>query len=112
MRPTSFPAFELDFQDPRSHRLGVALQVLPHAPVLRLSLPSWTPGSYLLRDYVGQLEGLEVVQAGRCLEARRLGLRCEIDTKYELGLVYEFALTDKDDDIMDKRLTFDFAVRF
>ncbi|MFM1874064.1 MAG: hypothetical protein RL398_3486 [Planctomycetota bacterium] len=41
-----------------------------------------------------------------------LGMRCEIDTKYELGLVYEFALTDKDDDIMDKRITFDFAVRF
>lgn len=41
-----------------------------------------------------------------------IGARVEIDTRYEIGLVYEFALTDEDDDIMDKRITFDFAVRF
>lgn len=41
-----------------------------------------------------------------------LGARCEIDQRFELGLVYEFALTDPDDDIMDQRITFDFLVRF
>ena len=41
-----------------------------------------------------------------------LGARCEIDQRFEVGLVYEFALTDKDDDIMDQRITFDFGVRF
>ncbi|MCB9886741.1 MAG: hypothetical protein H6838_14710 [Planctomycetes bacterium] len=41
-----------------------------------------------------------------------LGARCEIDQRFELGLVYEFALTDKDKDIMDQRITFDFLVRF
>lgn len=40
-----------------------------------------------------------------------IGARVEIDTKYEIGLCYEFALTDPDDDIMDTRITFDFIVR-
>lgn len=41
-----------------------------------------------------------------------VGFRAEMMTKYEFGFVYEFALTDKDDDIMDKRITIDLAVRF
>lgn len=41
-----------------------------------------------------------------------LGLRAEFAKKYEFGAVYEFALTDKDKDIMDKRITIDFIVRF
>ncbi len=40
-----------------------------------------------------------------------IGARVEIDTKYEIGLCYEFALTDPDDDIMDTRITFDFIAR-
>lgn len=40
------------------------------------------------------------------------GLRAEFAKKYEFGAVYEFALTDKDDDIMDKRITVDFTVRW
>lgn len=41
-----------------------------------------------------------------------LGLRAEFAKKYEFGAVYEFALTDKDKDIMDKRITIDFFFRF
>lgn len=41
-----------------------------------------------------------------------IGFRLEIVQKYELGLCYEFALTDKDEDIMKDRITFDFHVRF
>ena len=40
-----------------------------------------------------------------------VGARVEIDTKWEVGLCYEFALTDPDDDIMDTRITFDVHVR-
>lgn len=41
-----------------------------------------------------------------------VGLRAEFAKKYEFGAVYEFALTDPDDDIMDTRITVDFIVRF
>ncbi|MFY9344150.1 MAG: hypothetical protein WAT39_16790 [Planctomycetota bacterium] len=41
-----------------------------------------------------------------------IGARLEISKKYELGAVYEFALTDPDDDIMDTRITVDFIARW
>jgi len=41
-----------------------------------------------------------------------VGFRAEIDTKYEVGICYEFALTDPDDDIMDRRITFDLITRW
>jgi hypothetical protein len=41
-----------------------------------------------------------------------VGFRFELLTKYELGLVYEFALTDPGDDIWKDRVTFDFHVRW
>jgi len=40
------------------------------------------------------------------------GCRLEINKKFEFGVVYEFALTDRNDDIMDKRLTVDFIARW
>ena len=41
-----------------------------------------------------------------------IGARFEILERYELGLVYEFALTDPGDDIMKDRVTLDFIVRW
>lgn len=41
-----------------------------------------------------------------------IGARFEILTKYEIGFVYEFALTDPSDDIMKDRITIDFHVRW
>ena len=41
-----------------------------------------------------------------------IGARFEILTKYEIGFVYEFALTDPGDDIWKDRVTFDFHVRW
>ncbi len=37
-----------------------------------MRLPAWTPGSYLIRDYVRTLEGLEVWQGTRQLDPQRL----------------------------------------
>lgn len=41
-----------------------------------------------------------------------LGLRVEMWKKFEFGAVYEFALTDRNKDIMDNRVTVDFIARF
>jgi hypothetical protein len=41
-----------------------------------------------------------------------LGLRVEVMEKVEIGAVYEFALTDPEDDIMDDRVTVDLIFRW
>lgn len=41
-----------------------------------------------------------------------IGGRLEINKRFEIGAVYEFALTDRDDDIMDQRITVDFIARW
>jgi predicted metalloprotease with PDZ domain len=64
----------LDLREPSSHLVGVRIVHQPRTTRLRFSLPAWTPGSYLIRDYVRFLEGLEVHQGGRPLQARRTGV--------------------------------------
>jgi len=65
------PLLQLDLRDANQHLVGVCVSHTPVHPTLRLSLPAWTPGSYLIRDYVRQLEGLRVSQQGIPLELRR-----------------------------------------
>ena len=65
------PDLHLDLSAPQSQRLAARLTVRPRQPQVSFSLPRWTPGSYLLREYVGHLEGLEVRQNGQLLQARR-----------------------------------------
>ncbi len=67
------PLLSLDFSESSQHRLRASLRLSPRRDRLGFRLPRWTPGSYLLREYVRHLEGLEVRQAGRCLQPRRLG---------------------------------------
>ena len=68
------PELTLDLTAPRSHRLGVTLRHQPRQTRLELSLPQWTPGSYLIRNYVQRLEGLELLQGARVLPLRRLAV--------------------------------------
>lgn len=60
----------LDLRSTSQHLVQVRLRFLPRAPSVMLRLPAWTPGSYLLRDYVRNLEALTVHQgamtAKRC----------------------------------------------
>lgn len=67
------PAFHLDLTATHQHLVRVRLAHTPRRLCLRLALPAWTPGSYLIRDYVRQLEALTVTQAGCCLVPRRTG---------------------------------------
>ena len=67
------PTVRLDLGDPQGHLLAVTIEVEAARPHLRLRLPAWTPGSYLIRDYVRHLEGLEVLCAGTACPIRRLG---------------------------------------
>ncbi len=65
------PELHLDLTACQQHLVQVRLSHTPSRPTLRFALPGWTPGSYLIRDYVRQLEGLRVEQAGCVLQPRR-----------------------------------------
>jgi len=58
------PVVLLDLREPHRHRVQVTLHLTPRCQRLELQLPAWTPGSYLIRDHVRHLEGLEVEQGG------------------------------------------------
>lgn len=62
----------LDLSKPHGHRVFVTLDVLAPAGQILLRLPAWTPGSYLIRDYARQLEGLSVEQNGQSLGITRV----------------------------------------
>lgn len=68
------PHLHLDLSQPATHLVRARLDLKPRHPSLRFSLPAWTPGSYLIRDYVRQLEGLVVVQGGEELQPLRTGV--------------------------------------
>ena len=65
------PLLQLDLRAANQHLVGVVVSHTPSHRTLRFSLPAWTPGSYLIRDYVRQLEGMRVTQKGIALELRR-----------------------------------------
>ncbi len=68
------PHLHLDLRQACSHLVLARLDLQPQRPLLQFALPAWTPGSYLIRDYVRQLEALEVRQSGHVLEPRRTGV--------------------------------------
>jgi predicted metalloprotease with PDZ domain len=72
----SGPTVELDLREPHCHLIRVTLHVTPRSHRTELRLPAWTPGSYLIRDYVRTLEALEVLQEGRPVASNRVAVAC------------------------------------
>lgn len=68
----SDPHLHLDLRGASAHLVTVELTVQPSQPTLRVALPAWTPGSYLIRDYVRQLEALTARQGGNSIPLRRM----------------------------------------
>ncbi|MFN9645783.1 MAG: M61 family metallopeptidase [Cyanobacteriota bacterium] len=66
------PLLSLDLRDPQRHLIQASLRFQPRHCRVEWRLPAWTPGSYLIRDYVRTLEGLEVWQGTRRLVPHRL----------------------------------------
>jgi len=83
----------LDLRRPHTQRFSVRLSLTPRLPNLSFALPRWTPGSYLLREYVGHLEGLVVRQGDRLLQPRRLiPFRWEVLVEPNAPLAIDYAL--------------------
>lgn len=62
----------LDLSEARQNLVAVRLRLTPVQTRCLISLPAWTPGSYMIRDHVRHLEGLELHQAGVPQPLRRL----------------------------------------
>ncbi|MCY7305418.1 MAG: peptidase M61 [Rhodoferax sp.] len=58
--------------DLESHRYRVSIRVGRPTPRQRLSLPVWIPGSYLVREFSRNLQGLAARQGGKPLEATQV----------------------------------------
>ncbi len=87
----------LDLSQPHSHLVHVSLRCTPATQVLRLRLPAWTPGSYLIRDYVRHLEALMVRQGADQVQAIRTdpaGWRLELPCLDPLELHYDVLAAD------------------
>ncbi|MFM7268995.1 MAG: M61 family metallopeptidase [Cyanobium sp.] len=74
--PRGLPHLHLDLTDCRRHLVQATLRFEPRTAHTVLRLPAWTPGSYLIRDYVRTLEGLRAEQGGRDLPVERLETAC------------------------------------
>ncbi|MFO0139539.1 MAG: M61 family peptidase, partial [Cyanobacteriota bacterium] len=67
------PRLRLDLREPGRHLVLAQLDFTPEHTQLDLRLPAWTPGSYLIRDYVRTLEDLQLMQGERPIPLRRHG---------------------------------------
>ncbi len=66
------PNYSLSFADPSGHVLHV--QMTLNAPVVaqRVAMPSWIPGSYLMREYARNVISLSASQAGEPLATEKI----------------------------------------
>jgi predicted metalloprotease with PDZ domain len=90
-------AVNLDLRQPTNHLVGVRLELTPGPEPLRLCLPAWTPGSYLIRDYVRHLEGLEVEQRGQRWRPQRTDVaswKLELPSQDRLYIHYTILATE------------------
>ena len=58
-------SYRIELHDPHPHQVRVTLSVADPAPLLRLSLPVWIPGSYLVREFARHLSQVQARQGGR-----------------------------------------------
>ena len=66
------PSYRLDATDTRAHRFHVTCTVERPAPLQRISLPAWIPGSYLVREFARHLSGLCARQKGERVAVRQV----------------------------------------
>ncbi len=84
---------QLDLREPHRHLVRVTLQLTPRCLQPELRLPAWTPGSYLIRDYVRHLEALEVWQGGAPVATSRPSQACwRLDLSSLAPLVVRYRL--------------------
>ncbi len=90
----------IEIADAHAHLFRVTLTIARPGPMQRLSLPVWIPGSYLVREFSKNLQGLRARQGSRALPASHVRQRdkCswEVQCKPDkpLQLIYEVYAND------------------
>jgi predicted metalloprotease with PDZ domain len=90
----------IEVADAHAHLFRVTLTIARPDALQRLSLPVWIPGSYLVREFSKNMQGLRARQAARALPAAQLRqldkcsweVRCNPDKP--LQLIYEVYAND------------------
>ncbi len=63
-------SYQLSFSKPSSHYVEVEMQIDAYpADTVEVRLPVWTPGSYLIREFARNLDGLTAEQEGKAVVA-------------------------------------------
>jgi predicted metalloprotease with PDZ domain len=65
--------YRIDLSQAHAHRFLVTLQLAQPQPQVVLELPVWIPGSYLIREFARNLNGLQASQGGKPCDVQQLG---------------------------------------
>ncbi|RZJ25016.1 MAG: peptidase M61, partial [Haliea sp.] len=92
--------YRIEIADAHAHLFRVTLTIARPAALQQLSLPVWIPGSYLVREFSKNLQGLRARQSARALPAAQVrqrdkcswDIRCNPDKP--LQVVYEVYAND------------------
>jgi predicted metalloprotease with PDZ domain len=68
----SASVYRVEIGDLKAHLFRVTLTLARPAPEQELSLPVWIPGSYMVREFSGQLQRLEARQGRKRLNVQQL----------------------------------------
>lgn len=84
--------YSVRVQDLHAHLFGVTLTIAQPAALQCVSLPTWIPGSYLIREFSKNLQRLQATQGGKAVPLIQLDkctwqIRCATDQP--LTLAYE-----------------------
>jgi predicted metalloprotease with PDZ domain len=66
------PNYSISFADPSGHLLRVQMTLEAPTMAQRVAMPSWIPGSYLMREYARNVVSLSASQAGRSVAATKV----------------------------------------
>lgn len=103
-KPSGTPSvgvhYRVEVADLHAHLFRVTLTIAQPAALQRVALPVWIPGSYLVREFSKNLQGLRARQGTRALPAGQIAqldkcswqIRCKADKP--LVLVYEVYAND------------------
>ena len=64
--------YALTFRDPAGHVLDIEISFAHPAPEQKLSMPSWIPGSYLMREFARHVINLSAEQSGQALAVSKV----------------------------------------
>lgn len=90
-RQSAGPHYRVSAVEPKRHRYAVELRIAHPAAQQIVSLPVWIPGSYLIREFARNLDGLSAAQGKAARAVRQLD-KCswtiDCDPKRALTLRY------------------------